>query len=106
MRNPSYYDFSREWRVEAADVYGNPSSLSTATHSPQFSPATSSISVDEHSNSTIQQLNNMTLKIEPLLEYDLLTSPPKITVEFVGATIISIDPEVCRSCTLLTSTKF
>lgn len=63
MLNPSYYDFSRIWSISATDVNSNPSSHSTATHSPQFSPTISKISVDDHSNSTIQQPNNITLKI-------------------------------------------
>lgn len=106
MLNPSYYDFSRIWSISATDVNSNPSSHSTATHSPQFSPTISKISVDDHSNSTIQQPNNITLKIQPLLEYDLVSDPPTITVQFVGATILSIDGDVCPSCNILTSTKF
>jgi hypothetical protein len=60
--NPGHYLGGRQWTINCADSNGFISSASTAIHTPQYSPARSSIT-QQSSNSTIQQLNNITLTI-------------------------------------------
>lgn len=62
VTNPSHYLGGRTWTIICNDTSSFSSSLSTVIHTPQYSPATSTISVSL-TNSTIQQLSNITLTI-------------------------------------------
>ena len=62
VTNPAHYLGGRTWTIICNDTSSFSSSLSTVIHTPQYSPASSTISVSL-TNSTIQQQSNITLTI-------------------------------------------
>lgn len=102
--NPGHYLGGRQWNITCKDTTNHPSSTSTPIQTPQYSPARSTISVSL-TNTTIQQLTNITLTFEPLLQYNL-SAPPTIYASFSNSSINSVPISACPSCTLLTGSKF
>lgn len=62
VTNPAHYLGGRTWTIICNDTSSFNSSRSSVIHTPQYSPVTSTISVSL-TNSTIQQLSNITLTI-------------------------------------------
>lgn len=104
VKNPAHYLGARDWTIICKDSSGYNSSTSTAMHSPQYSPARSSIAI-QLSNNTIQQVCNASLTYQPLLQYDIANAPI-ITTQFSKSSINSVDASKCNQCVELTSTKF
>lgn len=102
--NPTHYLGGRQWNITCRDTANYPSSSSTAIHTPQYSPPRTTLTVSL-ANTTIQQLTNITLTFEPLLQYSL-ANPPTIVATFSSSSINSVNNVTCRSCSLLTSTRF
>lgn len=102
--NPSHYLGSRDWTIVCSDINGYPSSNSTSTSSPQYSPARSSVSL-AFSNTTIEALSNLTLTFEPMIQYSL-SSAPTFTVSLPTLTLNRLNNSTCPGCVMLTSTKF
>lgn len=102
--NPSHYLGSRDWTITCNGINGYPSSNSTSTSSPQYSPARSSVSLS-FSNTTIEALSNLTLTFEPVLQYSL-SSAPTFMVTLPSLTLNRLSNSTCPGCVMLTSSKF
>lgn len=95
LSNPIRYQAILTWTFTVTDLDANPSSISTSTQSPAYTPTTASTSLTL-TNPVIESTSNLTLTIIPSLQY---ITPPNITITIPNS-LIQIG---CSACTLLSA---